>query len=377
MKFSLTKEQFLPSLIDITAIVDGKANQVIFSHIYIDAKENVLLLKANDGDLSLSIEIPAKIDEFGQITVPANKLLNIVKNLPRECVLQCEVIEDQFIITSEKETVRLTTLPARDFPMFSLENVENNLLLDADHLQKAMNKVEFSIAKDDVRFYLKGMHLKLVEEGTALHAVSTDGHRLSCAKVDVVNKIESEIGIILPKKAVRELTKLLNKHTEKNKKSTDNKVNLSLSSKDIRLEVQNYQLVSRLIDAEYPKYQNIIPENQESPILVDKKELLKSLELAKALLQDRHDGIRLKFKENELSLSGRNIDNETIEDQISLINSEKLDMEISFNINYLLDVVKNIEADKIQIHVTGPELPCLFTSEMDNTVKYVVMPMRL
>lgn len=369
MHFSLTKEAFLPLLSDLASIVDGKTTQPIFNHVWLAAKAGRLTLKSTDSELSLTASVAAEIIEEGSITVPAVKLLNVVRNIASETLVHCELIEEQFIITSDKGTVRLVTLPAEDFPLIENEESSHYLRVEAAVLQRTMNKVEFSIAKEDVRYYLNGMHLKVVKDGHALHTVSTDGHRLSCAEMPLLEKIEDELSLILPKKAVRELTKLLSR--------SEGEVSLALSSREIQFSSGDYHLTSRLIDGRFPNYENVLPKEVDTPILIERQTLLKSLELAKVLLVDKHDGVRLRFEGQQLFLSGRNIDNETIEDEIAIINPETISLETAFNINYLFEVVRNLQGHNIQLHLSGAESPCLFTAESDVGVRYVIMPMRL
>ena len=130
-------------------------------------------------------------------------------------------------------------------------------------------------------------------------------------------------------------------------------------------------------DIQYPNYQQVLPQNQENPVLLDTASLINALERAKVLLTDKHDGIRLRFEEAQVHLSARNLENESFDDKLDIINPQALQIDTGLNINYLMDAVRNIEGENLQVHLTEGERPCLLTSQADHDVRYVIMPMRL
>lgn len=369
MKFNLVKETLLDILTDINAIVDRKTTVPIISHVYIEATADQLWLKGTDTEVTLAASVPANIDVPGSITVPAGKFLDVIKHMPNGMFINCHLDETQFHIQAGKSRFKLATLPAEDFPTLESSDSKTTININSQNLHQAMQKVKFSMAVQDVRYFLNGMYLRTLGEGNNLHAVSTDGHRLSCALTHTNGDNDSDYGIILPKKAVNELIKLTGRF--------DKPLDLKLSDKQLNLELANYHFTTNLIDGQFPNYEQVIPEYQSQPVIISRLAFLEALQRAKVLLIDRHDGIQLTFDEHELSLAARNQDNETANETLEIINSRNERIEAGFNINYLIDAVSNLEGENIQMHFEDGESPCLITSKDDENIRYIIMPMRL
>ncbi|MBV7433907.1 DNA polymerase III subunit beta [Cardiobacteriaceae bacterium TAE3-ERU3] len=369
MKFSLVKESLLDTLTDINAIVDRKTTSPIISHAHITAKNGQLLLRGTDTEVTLAASVPASIEEEGEITVPAGKFLDVVKHMPSGMFVNCHLDGEQFCIQSGNSRFKLTTLPAEDFPVLEEIDANDAIQINSVRLNQTMQKVKFSMAVQDVRYFLNGMYLRTLGEGNGLHAVSTDGHRLSCALTQMDNVSEESRGIILPKKAVNELIKLTGRF--------DQSLTLHLSDRHLNLQLANYNFTTNLIDGQFPNYEQVIPDYQQHPVIIARQAFLEALQRAKVLLIDRHDGIRLTFDSHQLSLAARNQDNETANETLEIINSRDDVIEAGFNINYLIDAVSNLEGENIQMHFEDGESPCLVTSKEDNNIRYVIMPMRL
>lgn len=369
MKLRITKSTLLDPLADLVAIVDAKTTQPILGHVFLQGDaDGVLTLKSTDTEVSLDIRLPGQVIEAGATTIPAHKFLNLVRKMPADASLECVLSGEQFEIHAGGSTVRLSTLPAADFPMAEMPEAQQTLKVDARALHRIMSKVEFSMAREDARFYLNGLYLNVIDGGQGLHAVTTDGHRLSCAHMPLA-QASSETGIILPRKGVRELIKLLARG--------NGEVSLNLSERQLTLSLGGHHLSTRLIDGQYPNYQQVLPPLQDTPVLVDTESLMRALDRAKVLLIDRHDGIRLRFDGAHLHLAARNLENESLDDQLDIVNAAALQLDTGLNINYLMDAVRNIEGENLQIHLTEGERPCLITSQDDRDVRYVIMPMRL
>ena len=368
MKFRITKTSLLDPLADLVAIVDSKTTQPILGHVFLQGDDGVLTLKSTDTEVSLDIRIPAQILDAGSTTVPAHKFLNLVRKMAADAQIDCVLSGEQFEISAGGSTVRLSTLPAADFPMADTPTPLQSLCVDARGLHRIMSKVEFSMAREDARFYLNGLYLNVIDNGAGLHAVTTDGHRLSCAHMPLSQSAQ-EGGIILPRKGVRELIKLLARGT--------GEVTLNISERQLTLNIGSHHLSTRLIDGQYPNYQQVLPSMQEAPVLADTESLMRALDRAKVLLIDRHDGIRLRFEGAHLYLAARNLENESLDDVLDIVNPATLQLDTGLNINYLMDAVRNIEGENLQFHLTEGERPCLLTSQEDRDVRYVIMPMRL
>lgn len=368
MKIHISQTSLLDPLADLVAIIDSKSTQPILGHVYLHAEEGALTLKATDTEVSLDVRIPATVAQAGAVTVPGGKFLHMVRKTPADSTIECTLNGEQFEIKAAKANMKLSTLPAADFPMAEQPETRHSLTVDARKLHRIMSKVEFSMARDDYRFYLNGLYLNIIDGGQGLDAVTTDGHRLSCAYMPVSSAHE-EVSLIVPRKGVRELIKLLARGV--------GDVTLNIGERHLTLDIGSYHLSTRLIDGQYPNYQQVLPPLQDNPVLIDTDSLIGALERAKVLLTDKHDGIRLRFEEAQVHLSARNIENESFDDTLDIINPAQKQLDTGLNINYLMEAVRNIEGENLQVHLSEGDRPCLLSSQADRDVRYVIMPMRL
>lgn len=369
MKFSIVKESLLTALSDFNDIISRKTTTPIISHIYIHATNGQLQLRATDTEVSLEGVIEAEVRDEGATTVPGAKLLDVVRNLPANAHVVCELKDEHFHINAQDSHFRLSTLPAEDFPVAEEIEFTHSVALNSDTLNELMQKVKFSIAVQDVRYYFNGLYLDLIHQGKNINAVSTDGHRLSCASAELQTATTQELGILIPRKGVDELGKLLAR--------VDQSITLNLGERQLQLAIENYRLTTKLIDGQFPNYESVMPSAQPNPIIINRQGFLHALQRAKVLLVDRHDGVKLNFNGHKLFIAARNHDNESVDEVMEIINPENMKLEISLNINYLIDVIKIIEGETIQLHFQDSESPCLITSQSDESVRYVIMPMRL
>ena len=210
MKFDISKEHFLEALADISNIVARKTTKPILSHALIQASGGSLLLKGTDTEVTLQILLhELNIQEEGAVTVPAGKLLDVVRHLPAQATVYCSLDKEQLLVKAAGSVFRIATLPAEDFPALAEADMDGRIEIQSRALHDIMQKVRFSMANEDVRYYLNGMYLNIVEDGQAIHAVSTDGHRLSCARSGLDTAATAGTNLIVPKKGVNELIRQL------------------------------------------------------------------------------------------------------------------------------------------------------------------------
>ena len=176
MKFSIVKEKFLEPLADISSIVARKTTKPILSHALLQTSGEHLLLKGTDTEVTLQILLnELDIKEEGAITVPAAKLLDMVRHLPAQATVYCSLEKEQLLVKAAGSVFRIATLPAEDFPALAEADMDRRIESDSRALHDIMQKVRFSMASEDVRYYLNGMYLNIVEDGNAIHAARGGG----------------------------------------------------------------------------------------------------------------------------------------------------------------------------------------------------------
>ena len=239
------------------------------------------------------------------------------------------------------------------------------LSLSQGQLKRLLGLVQYAMAQQDIRYYLNG--LLLVAKGTELRLVATDGHRLAYA-AETVEAVTAPIEVILPRKTVIELSRQL--------ADSDEPVELVLTPTQARFGFGNIELVSKLIDGKFPDYERVIPQHHNKRIQLPRDVLLHSLLRAAILTNEKFRGVRLVLGPGSLKIISSNAEQEEAQEEIEIdYNSDALD--VGFNVTYLLDVLNNVSAETVDLHLADANSSALFVLPGNDTFKYVVMPMRI
>ncbi len=366
MKFQIEKEILLIPLQQIIGAVEKKQTMPALSNVLIKISENSLTLTATDLEIELVAQINIIIDEPGEITVPARKLLDICRALPNEAIIKFNVIDSKAHIKSGRSHFTLTTLPANDFPALETINSIYEFEITQNTLRDIIDKTSFAMAQQDVRYYLNGLMLEL--SANYLRAVATDGHRLAYCEKETNADIADIKQVILPRKGVLELLRLLG--------DSNDSVKIILGSNHLQVEFNDFRLTSKLIDGRFPDYHRVMPTGGENIVMADRDQLRHALMRASILSNEKYRGIRLILNKDLIKLQAQNPDMEEadIEQEVDY-NGD--DIEIGFNVNYMLDVLNVSDSDIIQATLSDSNSSFLLTYPDQLNCKYVIMPMRL
>ncbi|MEM9103913.1 MAG: DNA polymerase III subunit beta [Pseudomonadota bacterium] len=352
----------------VSGTIENRQTIPILSNVLLSVDKNKLNVTATDSEIQLTAvkQLEGKIDLL-PITVPGKKFMDIVANLHENADIFFENRENRLFLTSEKSRFTLLTLPAEEFPNLSEEGFDQSFSLTQSELRKLLAMTHFSMANQDVRYYLNGMLLEINENGTT--AVSTDGHRLALAsnKNCCSNKAHR---IILPRKAVLELIRLLN--------NDDTPVSMKINANMMLVQTKDFTFMSKLIQGNYPDYNRLIPKVNDKLIEIDRVKLKQALSRVAILSNQKVKGVRLQFKDNILKIEANNAEQENAEEEIDIHYNDEA-IEFGFNVTYLLDIIANMPAenDKIRIAAKNSNSSVTFEPIKENDVLYLVMPMRL
>lgn len=366
MKFQIQREDLLIPLQKIIGAVEKKQTMPILSNVRVKADTQSLVLTATDLEIELLTNLQLAVDEPGETTLPARKLLDICKALPGECVISISVKSDKASLQSGRSRFSLATLPASDFPV--LDTINSVAEFDIPHniLKELIDNTAFAMAQQDVRYYLNGLLLEVGND--RLRAVATDGHRLACCEKEADCELTEIKQVILPRKGVHELVRLLDESEES--------VHLTLGTNHLRANIGEYQFTSKLIDGRFPDYNRVIPDDGNNVMTADRETLRQALVRASILSNEKYRGIRLIFEDNLLRLQTQNPDQEEAEVEVE-VNYKGERLEIGFNVNYMLDVLNTTAFDTVQATLRDSNSSCLLTYPDQKNCKYVIMPMRL
>lgn len=369
MKFSVEKNKFFKSLSHVQSIVEKKNTLPILSNILIEVKGNSLILSATDMDISITDKLSCNVIEEGSTTVSAHTIYDIIRKLPE--LTEIEVISnDGKILTlrAGKSKFSLGCLPKDDFPLIEMGNPENQLSIDPQKLLKLINKTRFAVSNEETRYFLNGIYFHKIqrENKDFLSLVATDGHRL--AKFDFEKNLEDIPGVIIPKKTINELCKLLADCHEE--------IKIDLNSNKIIFFINDSILISKLIDGNFPDYKRVIPINNDYILKVDRSNFSFAVDRVSTITNEKLPIIKLKLMNNLVNLSSVNSENGmATEDVIAEYTGEEMD--IGFNSKYILEMINNLEDEKIILKFKDSSSPVTTCEESNPNLIYVLMPMRV
>ena len=365
---NIDKDILLKPLQMVSGIVERRHTLPILSNVYLKATNNRLEVIATD--LEIQIATSATLDQqyAGEtLTISARKTLDILRALPDKTKITLEASENRAILKSGKSKFNLQTLPSSDFPLIApKENATvQTVTLEQTVLKNMLQKVQFAMAQQDIRYYLNG--LLLVLDGDTMRLVATDGHRLSHASTKLnINAASREV--ILPRKTVLELVKLLGDDNET--------VDLEITDTQITIKFGNVTLVSKLVDGKFPDYKRVIPTELKNTLILGRETLQGALQRASILSNEKFRGVRWVLTKNLLKIICSNSEQEEAEEELE-VSYEGEPLDIGFNVNYILDCLNNLAVQDVNCILGDSNSSMLMTIKEDSTFQYVVMPMRI
>ncbi|SEG84522.1 MULTISPECIES: DNA polymerase III subunit beta [Marinobacterium] len=367
MRFVISREALIKPLQLVAGVVERRQTLPVLSNILLVAEGNQLSLTGTDLEVELigRVELDEPADA-GSVTVPARKLMDICKSLSDDARIELELSGQKMIIKAGRSRFSLSTLPASEFPNVEDSPQAMQLTLPQSALRHLIDQTGFSMAQQDVRYYLNGMLLE-VKDGT-LRAVSTDGHRLATAISDVEMDKELQHQIIVPRKGILELARLL--------QGGDNPVSLVIGANHIRANVGDFTFTSKLVDGKFPDYQRVIPRNGDKVMLGDRLELRQVFSRIAILSNEKYRGVRLSLSDGMLQVMANNPEQEEAEETVA-VDYEGSTLEIGFNVNYLLDVLSILNSDVVRFTLFDSNSSALIEGFEEPDATYVVMPMRM
>lgn len=367
MNFSIERDKLLKPLQQVVGVVERRQTLPVLSNVLMVVDGDTLALTGTDMEVELVARIA--LDQsysHGEITVPAKKLLDICKSLPDESRIQFVLDDQKLQIKAGRSKFSLATLPANEFPNLEDAVGQVNFSINQGYLKAVIDRTSFAMAQQDVRFYLNGM---LFEVSTnLLRAVATDGHRLALCKADIQCEVDKPVQAIVPRKGVLELAKLFN--------DVDADIAIALSNNHIRVESADLRFTSKLIDGKFPDYERVLPKLGDKTVLSNKAETRQCFSRVAILSNEKYRGVRLRLVSGSLTTVANNPEQEEAEETIN-VDYQGAELEIGFNVNYLLDVLNVIRSDTVKFQLADSNSSALVTDAEDDSASYVVMPMRL
>ena len=365
MKLTATREDFLTPLQSVIGVVERRQTMPVLANVLLAARDGRLHITGTDLEVELVVASAVSVQQPGDITVPGRKLLDIFRALPEKTNVTLSTEGERVSVRAGRSRFTLSSLPATEFPLVEEINAQQTLSVAQGEFRRLIDKTHFSMAQQDVRYYLNGLLLET--DGRALRAVATDGHRLALCEMELAGKAKTTHQVIVPRKGVLELQRIL---------GTDGTIELAVGTNHVRAQIGDIRFTSKLIDGRFPEYARVIPANPPRPLEADREALRQALQRTAILSNEKYRGIRLTVRPDLLTLQAHNPEQEEAEDQIE-VSYKGEEVEIGFNVNYLLDALSAIEGDRVEIGLTDSNSSCLVHAPGVLNTRYVVMPMRL
>jgi len=365
MKLSAARDVLLKPLQAVIGVVERRQTMPILSNVLLVAKGGELAVTATDLEVELVAQTEVAVAAGGEITVSGRKLLDICRALPEGSDIDISVSGEKLIVRSGRSKFSLATLPAAEFPSVEDINAGQTIEVQQETLGRLIEKTHFSMAQQDVRYYLNGMLLET--GGKFLRAVATDGHRLALCEAELDGAALDEQQVIVPRKGVLELQRLM---------SGEGSVNIELGPNHVRIQLEGIRFTSKLIDGRFPEYDRVIPKESSNELTADRESFKAALQRTAILSNEKYRGIRLIIRDSGVVMQAHNPEQEEAEEELEVQYSGE-DIEIGFNVNYLLDALGAVNGDDVTLSVLDGNSSCLIRQPGRDDCKFVVMPMRL
>lgn len=365
MKASILKENLARALSITSRVVSSRGSLEILSHVLLTTEKGRMRVSATNLEVGINYWIGGKIDQEGDITIPARLFSDVVNSISSEKI-ELSVKDLDVHIKSDADNLTIKGLAASDFPLIPTIKGEPTATINSNSLKDALNLVNFSAALDESRPVLSGIYFLIEDEKLVLAA--TDSYRLAEKTIKLDRKVEKKIEIIVPARTMIELTRVLSDINEE--------VKIFVSDNQILFLTRDIEFTSRLIEGQFPNYKQIIPTENETSVVVPAGEFGNMIKMASLFARESANSVNIFVK------SKGEIEIKAVSSQIgesdSLLHADVQgkDGEITFNGKYITDVLNNLKTKNIIFEMSGKLSAGVIKPEKDSSYTYIIMPLR-
>ena len=367
MQVSVEKSRFLKALGHQNSVIERRGSAPILTHVLLEASEHSMSLTGTDLEMSLVEIVPSLVYTPGAITVPVHLLYDIVRKLPEGQVMLQTLPDGVIRVASGAIEFNVPTLSAADFPQIHPKTLPFCLKLQAADLKQLIDDTRFSMSTEEARYSLNGIYFHPCDH--QWRAVATDAHRLALSWIPVASEdLQHAPNVIVGRKAITELCKVLSESSAP--------IELFFSNQQMMVSFPGGHFSSRLLEGQFPDYQQAIPEGHPHPIEMNVKLLEQAMARVGMVSSERQRVIKLVFENNTLTLSAHSQQYGSAMETLSIEYSAKA-LSLGLNPKYVLDICQHIKGDTIRMMFKDGLSPALFQDPSDPKVSYVLMPTRI
>ncbi len=375
MTATIERAKLLRCLSHVQSVVERRNTIPILSNVLIEAHtDGTVKIMATDLDLQVVESLDAvSVETAGAITVSAHLLFDIARKLPDGSQVSLETADNRMAVKAGRSRFSLPTLPRDDFPVIVEGDLPTSFELPARLLAELVDRTRFAISTEETRYYLNGIFLHVSDDDQpVLKAAATDGHRLARFTLPRPEGAAGMPDVIVPRKAVGELRKLL-------EEALDGNVEIDLSPSKIRFTLGGaggVVLTSKLIDGTFPDYSRVIPTGNDKLLKLDPKSFYEGVDRVATIATEKTRAVKMGLETDKVTLSVTSPDNGTAAEEVPADYASDA-FEIGFNANYLKDILSQIDADTVELHLVDAGAPTLIRENDKSPALYVLMPMRV
>ncbi|OGH24216.1 MAG: DNA polymerase III subunit beta [Candidatus Levybacteria bacterium RIFCSPLOWO2_01_FULL_39_24] len=372
MKTSLILDRLQKKILFVNHAISARSQLPTLLNFLIEAKEGGVTISATDLEIGIIVSVPAKTERKGSLMVPAKTFVELIGTISSGKI-NLETTPEGLMLTGDREKAVFQTTPTDEFPKLYEDRGKSIMVLKKETLEKDFSRIVFAASPDSERPALSGVLIKESNEGFLL--VATDGYRLSLKKNALQSakkeKGEGEVSMLVPARVIRELIQM-----EKDEESEDVKVFASKEENQIIFSQSDTMLIGRLIEAEFPNYEKIIPTDFSTKAVFERDSLQKAIKAGYVFARQTAGIIKLAIQKNKISVSANapSVGKNQIEVDAKTTGEEN---EIAFNARYLLDFLANSISETISFEMTGPLNPGVFRETDDSSFMHLIMPIRV
>jgi len=376
MDFVINRKEFLKGLGLVQGITGRRTTLPILSHILLEWENNCLFITGTDLETGIKEELIASTKRSAKASVSAKKLYEIVRELP-EGEIEVEKNDETNWITirCEKSTFHLAGLDPEEFPSLPPYKIESFTQIPSKIFKDMIEKTVFAASNEESRYHLNGIFLVQNKKGDkdTLRMVATDGHRLSLVEREVQRIQGVDKGVIIPKKGILEIKRMIGEMDE------EEKMDIYFTQTNGFFKIGKSLMIIRLIEGDFPEYEQVIPKNNDKKLLLDKDKVYGSLRRVSTMVSERGEGVKIQLKPNLMELSTFHQDFGDAMEEVDIF-YDGPPFEIGFNVKYLLDALSVMDTDRVSMELKDEGSPCLIqptqSSETENQF-CIIMPMRI
>ena len=362
MKFMVEKSILINAIQTVQNVISAKSSLPILSNILIETQQGGISLTATDLDIGITCVIPVDVQEQGAITIPAKRFSDIIKEFPLEVVSVTTKKNNLVIIDSDMCQFKIMGLGREEFPKLPEFKDKKAIKLEQAALKQMLALTSFAVSFDETRYVLNGTLFK-INKGV-LTLVSTDGKRLAIAEKKQGIETDIDLQMIIPVKTIHELNRNLKE---------EGQLSLVVGANQALFDLGGVVVISRLIEGEFPDYKQVIPAVSENKMSVERSQFLLAVKRASLLATPDYQGVKLEVFKNKLVISKSTPDVGESREELA-VEYQGRELVIGFNPVYLIDILKNLDEETINLELTDSEKPGVIRT---NGYVYIVLPMRL